>query len=110
MAAIPLALCFLTLPVVIAILTFLPLYAVGLQMLANVVGAMVYAKEFDERLPWWVVRADAVHLPPVPVAARRQRAAGDRAPPAWQGRVGEDRAQRRAPPPAAQPAASEAGA
>jgi glycosyltransferase XagB len=64
MAAIPFALFFLTLPVVIAILSFLPLYAVGLQMLANVVGAMVYAKEFDERLPWWVyARMPFTYLP-----------------------------------------------
>jgi glycosyltransferase XagB len=64
MAAIPLALLFLSLPIAVALLSFAPLYAVALQMLANVVGAVVYAREFEIRLPWWVVaRMPFTYLP-----------------------------------------------
>lgn len=47
----PLALIFLKLPVVVALLSCTPLYAIGLQMLTNLTGALVFAEEYDMRLP-----------------------------------------------------------
>ena len=109
MAAIPFALFFLTLPVAVALLSFAPLYAVGLQMLANVVGAMVYAKEFGERLPWWVyARMPFTYLPYqwlLGVSALRATARHVRGKGEWE-KTEHSGAHRRH---VAQPATSEAG-
>jgi cellulose synthase/poly-beta-1,6-N-acetylglucosamine synthase-like glycosyltransferase len=51
----PLALLYLKLPVLVALLTCLPLYAILLQMLTNVVAAVVFAREYGLRLPWWLL-------------------------------------------------------
>ena len=50
-AVMPLSLIFLRLPVLAAILTLLPLYVVGFQLLANLVGIIVFARCFGERVP-----------------------------------------------------------
>jgi glycosyltransferase XagB len=47
----PVALIYLKAPVVVALLTFAPLYAVFLQMLANVAGIVVFGRAFNERVP-----------------------------------------------------------
>jgi len=47
----PVALVLLDLPVAVALLTFAPLYAVGLQLLANVVGVVLFGREYGERVP-----------------------------------------------------------
>jgi cellulose synthase/poly-beta-1,6-N-acetylglucosamine synthase-like glycosyltransferase len=47
----PLALLYLKLPVLVALVTCLPLYAIVLQMLANVVAVVVFAREYGLRLP-----------------------------------------------------------
>jgi cellulose synthase/poly-beta-1,6-N-acetylglucosamine synthase-like glycosyltransferase len=51
----PLALLYLKLPVLVALLSCAPLYAIGLQMLTNMAGAVVFAREFGMRLPWWLL-------------------------------------------------------
>jgi hypothetical protein len=40
------------LPVLAALLTLAPLYAVLFQMLANMAGAFVFARAYDEPTPW----------------------------------------------------------
>jgi cellulose synthase/poly-beta-1,6-N-acetylglucosamine synthase-like glycosyltransferase len=61
---IPLALIYLNLPITVALMTFAPLYAVGLQMLANIAGLIVFARDFDQRLPWRVLlRMPFTYLP-----------------------------------------------
>jgi cellulose synthase/poly-beta-1,6-N-acetylglucosamine synthase-like glycosyltransferase len=47
----PLSLLFLRLPVLAAILTLLPLYVVGFQLLANLVGIVALGRSFGERVP-----------------------------------------------------------
>lgn len=51
----PLALLYLRLPVLVALLTCLPLYAIALQMLTNVVAVVVFAREYGLRLPRWLL-------------------------------------------------------
>lgn len=51
----PLALLYLKLPVLIALLTCLPLYAIVVQMLTNVVGVVVFAREYGLELPRWLI-------------------------------------------------------
>jgi cellulose synthase/poly-beta-1,6-N-acetylglucosamine synthase-like glycosyltransferase len=51
----PLALLYLHLPVLVALLTCLPLYAIAVQMLTNVVAAVVFAREYGLRLPRWLL-------------------------------------------------------
>jgi hypothetical protein len=42
----------------------LPVYGVILQMLTNVAGAVLLAREYNERLPWWMVaRMPLTYLP-----------------------------------------------
>jgi cellulose synthase/poly-beta-1,6-N-acetylglucosamine synthase-like glycosyltransferase len=61
---IPLALLYLKLPVAVALLSFAPLYAVILQMLANVAGIVVFGRTFDEPVPWrMLVRMPFTYLP-----------------------------------------------
>ncbi len=95
----PLALLFLKLPVAIALLSFAPLVRRRCSRCCSTSSAsIVYAREFGERLPWWVVARYAVHLPALPVAARLLARCARRVRHlARHGRVGEDRAQRRAP-------------
>ena len=60
----PVALLYFKLPVVVALLSFSPLYAVALQMLANVAGIFVFARSFGDRVPWWlIVRMPFTYLP-----------------------------------------------
>jgi hypothetical protein len=50
--------------VLVALLSLTPLYAVGFQMLANVAGVVVFARAFDERVPWRVIlRMPVTYLP-----------------------------------------------
>lgn len=51
----PLALLYLRLPVLVALLTCLPLYAILLQLLTNAVAVVVFAREYDLRLPRWLL-------------------------------------------------------
>lgn len=51
----PLALLYLKLPVLVALLTCLPLYAIVLQMLTNLVAVVVFAREYGLRLPRWLL-------------------------------------------------------
>jgi glycosyltransferase XagB len=60
----PLAFLYLKLPVLVAILSFFPLYAVALQMLTNVAGAVVFGRTFGEPVPWWLIaRMPLTYLP-----------------------------------------------
>jgi cellulose synthase/poly-beta-1,6-N-acetylglucosamine synthase-like glycosyltransferase len=47
-----LAMLSLKLPTAVALLTFSPLYGLGLQMIVNLTAAVVFAREFGEHLPW----------------------------------------------------------
>ena len=47
----PLSLLLLRLPDLVAVLTFLPLYAVGVQLVANIVGLVLFARAFEQRIP-----------------------------------------------------------
>jgi cellulose synthase/poly-beta-1,6-N-acetylglucosamine synthase-like glycosyltransferase len=61
---IPLALLYLKLPVIVALLSFCPLYAVALQALTNIVGVVVFGRAFGERVPWRLVaRMPLTYLP-----------------------------------------------
>ena len=51
----PLALLVLKLPVPVALLSILPFYGVALQLLANLAGVVVLARDFGQRIPWWVL-------------------------------------------------------
>jgi cellulose synthase/poly-beta-1,6-N-acetylglucosamine synthase-like glycosyltransferase len=51
----PLALLYLKLPVLVALITCIPLYAIALQMLTNLVAVVVFAREYGLRLPWWLL-------------------------------------------------------
>lgn len=48
---IPLSLIFVKLPDLVAILTFLPLYGVLLQLLMNMVGLILFCRCFEEQVP-----------------------------------------------------------
>jgi cellulose synthase/poly-beta-1,6-N-acetylglucosamine synthase-like glycosyltransferase len=48
---LPLSLLILKLPDLVALLTFLPLYALAMQLLANLVGLVLVARAFDLRIP-----------------------------------------------------------
>jgi hypothetical protein len=62
--AVPAAMLFINLPVLLALLLYFPLYGVLLQMLANVTAAFIFTREFGERLPWWVLaRMPFTYLP-----------------------------------------------
>jgi cellulose synthase/poly-beta-1,6-N-acetylglucosamine synthase-like glycosyltransferase len=52
---IPLALIFLKLPVLAAMITLTPLYVVGLQMLAGTLGLVEFGRLYGERVPVWLV-------------------------------------------------------
>jgi len=51
----PLALLYLKLPVLVALITCVPLYAIALQLLTNMVAVVVFAREYGLRLPWWLL-------------------------------------------------------
>jgi hypothetical protein len=60
----PVALLYLKLPVLAAILSFFPLYVVALQMLANVAGVVVFGRAFGEPVHWRLVaRMPLTYLP-----------------------------------------------
>ncbi|MGD0981137.1 MAG: glycosyltransferase [Solirubrobacteraceae bacterium] len=48
---LPLSLLFLKLPDAVALLTFMPLYALAMQLLANLVGVVLLARKFAVRVP-----------------------------------------------------------
>ena len=48
---VPLAVIFLKLPVIVALLSLAPLYVVALQMLASIIGAVEFGRLFEERVP-----------------------------------------------------------
>lgn len=52
---IPLALVFLKLPVLAAMITLTPLYVVGLQMLAGTIGLIEFGRLYEERMPVYLV-------------------------------------------------------
>jgi cellulose synthase/poly-beta-1,6-N-acetylglucosamine synthase-like glycosyltransferase len=61
---IPIALLFLNLPITVALLTFAPLYAVALQLLANIAGLVVFTRDFGQKLPLPVLlRMPFTYLP-----------------------------------------------
>jgi cellulose synthase/poly-beta-1,6-N-acetylglucosamine synthase-like glycosyltransferase len=63
-ALLPLSLVYFKLPVLVALLSFAPLYAVGLQLLANLAAVVVFGRAFGERVPWWVMaRMPFTYLP-----------------------------------------------
>ena len=60
----PLAFLYLKLPVVVALLSLFPLYAVVFQMLANVAGAVVFGRAFGESVSWRLIaRMPLTYLP-----------------------------------------------
>ena len=54
LALMPAIMLLLKLPVLVALLTLAPLYAVLLQMLANLAGVFVFARAYGEAVPWRV--------------------------------------------------------
>ena len=60
----PIALFYFKLPVFVALLSFAPLYAVGLQMLANLAAILVFGRLFCVRIPRWLLaRMPFLYLP-----------------------------------------------
>jgi cellulose synthase/poly-beta-1,6-N-acetylglucosamine synthase-like glycosyltransferase len=48
---IPLALLYIRLPVIVALVSFAPLYVLGLQLLMNLVGVLEFGRAYGERIP-----------------------------------------------------------
>jgi cellulose synthase/poly-beta-1,6-N-acetylglucosamine synthase-like glycosyltransferase len=62
--AVPVAMIFFKIPVLFAMLLYFPLYGVLLQMLANMTAAVVFTREFGEKLPLRVLaRMPFTYLP-----------------------------------------------
>ncbi len=63
-ALLPLSIVWLRLPDLIAILTFLPLYGMVLQLIANYIGVVMFARRFETPVPLRVkLRIPLVYLP-----------------------------------------------